>query len=55
LQALYDGALADFRARPDDAVALLKDGPGAAPDPEQAAWFVVMRTLLNADEMLTRP
>jgi hypothetical protein len=55
LQALYDGALADFRARPDDPVALLNAGPDAAPDPEQAAWFVVMRTLLNADEMLTRP
>ncbi len=61
LQTLESGLnklLVRYRAAPDDAAALLKQGATAAPDKldkaELAAWMLVANAVLNLDETLVR-
>jgi hypothetical protein len=54
----FDGVLASFRAKPDDAAKLLATGETPAPKDldaaELAAWSLVSNQILNLDETLTR-
>jgi hypothetical protein len=54
LESLFNEVAARYRKTPRDAAKLLGR---AATDPglsEEAAWFVVARTILNLDELITR-
>ena len=54
LSTLYDGALAEYKSKPESLQAFftIKD---KSTNPEQAAMSVVANALLNMDEFLTKP
>lgn len=57
IRSSFDGLLADYTAKPDEAAKLLKVGETPAPAipaPELAAWTMVASQILNLDETLTR-